>query len=291
MDHAHILAPVTPAGRFLFMKRIPALSAEQLVAALAELSLPEGVLIGLGAQLVADLNQKIPGLRPFPALSAGDLRIPTTPADVVVRVTGADPGEVLHRSNALLDALPETLLVLDDTATYVYDGGRDLTGYEDGTENPDGDDAVAAAIIPEDPSGLVEGSIIAVQRWVHDLRHFASMSPTEQNHTIGRDRVSNDELEAAPPSAHVKRTAKEDFTPEAFVVRRSMPWSDHRGAGLVFVAFGHSLDPFEALLRRMCGLDDGIVDALFKISRPVNGTVAWCPPVKDGRLDLRALGL
>ena len=44
-------------------------------------------------------------------------------------------------------------------------------------------------------------------------------------------------------------------------------------------------------MRRMAGLDDGIVDAMFRISKPVTGAYFWCPPMKDGQLDLRQLGL
>ena len=58
----------------------------------------------------------------------------------------------------------------------------------------------------------------------------------------------------------------------------------------MFVAFGASVDAFERQLRRMCGLDDGIVDALFRFTRPISGAYYWCPPVRDGALDLRALG-
>ncbi|MEL0028198.1 MAG: peroxidase, partial [Perlucidibaca sp.] len=101
----------------------------------------------------------------------------------------------------------------------------------------------------------------------------------------------NEELEDAPDSAHVKRTAQEDFDPEAFVLRRSMPWTAGRRAGLVFVAFGSSLAAFEAQLTRMSGAEDGIVDALFRFSRPVNGAYAWCPALRDGRMDLTPLGL
>jgi putative iron-dependent peroxidase len=54
-----------------------------------------------------------------------------------------------------------------------------------------------------------------------------------------------------------------------------MPWADERRAGLVFVAFGKSFDAFEALLGRMVGVEDGIPDALFKISRPVSGGYFW----------------
>ena len=75
------------------------------------------------------------------------------------------------------------------------------------------------------------------------------------------------------------------------MLRRSMPWTEGAAAGLVFVAFGRSFDAFEAQLRRMVGVDDGITDALFRFTRPVSGSYFWCPPVKDGKLDLSALGL
>ena len=68
-----------------------------------------------------------------------------------------------------------------------------------------------------------------------------------------------------------------------------MPWADDKQAGLVFTAFGHSLDAFEALLKRMVGEEDGTVDALFSFTQPVSGAYFWCPPMKDNRLDLSAI--
>jgi putative iron-dependent peroxidase len=70
-----------------------------------------------------------------------------------------------------------------------------------------------------------------------------------------------------------------------------MPWTDGARAGLLFVAFGRSFDAFEAQLRRMVGLEDGVADALFRFTRPITGSYYWCPPLRNGRLDLRALGL
>ncbi len=58
-----------------------------------------------------------------------------------------------------------------------------------------------------------------------------------------------------------------------------------------FVAFGHNFDAFEAQLIRMSGTEDGIVDALFRFSRPVTGGYFWRPPLREGRLNLAALGL
>ena len=132
---------------------------------------------------------------------------------------------------------------------------------------------------------------MAVQQWLHDFAAFDALGEARQDDSIGLRRSDNAELEDAPASAHVKRTAQEGFAPEAFVLRRSMPWSAGKQAGLVFVAFGKSFDAFEAQMRRMAGLDDGITDALFAFSKPVSGAYFWCPPLRGGWLNLAALGL
>ena len=69
-----------------------------------------------------------------------------------------------------------------------------------------------------------------------------------------------------------------------------MPYTTATEAGLAFVAYGRDLDRFERVLRRMVGLDDGVVDALFTFSRPLSGGYYFCPPTLEGRFDLRALG-
>ena len=159
----------------------------------------------------------------------------------------------------------------------------------DGTENPTGEKAVETAVVQGRGAGMDGSSFVAVQQWVHDLDRLEAMEATERDHVIGRSLKDDEELDDAPDSAHVKRTAQESFDPEAFVLRRSMPWADATGEGLVFVAFGHSFDAFEALLRRMVGLEDGVTDALFRFTRPVTGSYFWCPPLRGDRLDLRLL--
>ncbi|HMY07257.1 MAG TPA: Dyp-type peroxidase, partial [Accumulibacter sp.] len=149
----------------------------------------------------------------------------------------------------------------------------------------------STAIIGAERPGLEGSSFVTVQRWAHDFVRFEAMPGAQQDLSIGRRRADNQEIDDAPESAHVKRTAQESFTPEAFVVRRSMPWAAGVQGGLVFVAFGRSLDAFEAQLQRMVGIDDGIVDAIFKYSRPLTGAYFWCPAMVNGRLDLSSLGL
>jgi len=271
-----ILAAVPQAATFLRLGLRPGVDAAD---ALGPLITPAAhVLVGLGAGLLAELGVHVPRLRPMEPLVADGLAMPATPGDLWLRVDGADPGEVLHRMRAL-DLWG--FRIDDETHGFQHGESRDLSGYEDGTENPTGDTAAAVALAPDG------SAMLAVQRWVHDWDAFDAMTKEQQDHTIGRERVSNDELDDAPEAAHVKRTAQESFEPEAFVVRRSMPWSDDRGAGLVFLAFGATLDPFEAQLRRMMGKDDGITDALFAFTRPVDGATFWLPGIDgDGMLQL-----
>jgi porphyrinogen peroxidase len=88
---------------------------------------------------------------------------------------------------------------------------------------------------------------------------------------IGRRADTNEEISDAPAFAHVKRSAQESYDPPAFMFRRSMPWASGDEEGLLFIAFVESLDRFERMMRRMVGLDDGIVDGVFTFSRATSG--------------------
>jgi putative iron-dependent peroxidase len=286
-----VLADVPRLARHITLDLKHGADATPVLRALAQHVDGESVVVGLGQSLVLQLTATIDGLRNFPSHVTRAVNVPATPAALWLWLRGDDRGELLHRTRELTAILAEAFETRQTIDSFQYRDSRDLTGYEDGTENPKGDEAVAAAIVQGRGPGLNGSSFVAVQQWIHDLDHFQSLPQPEQDNIVGRRIHDNEEIKEAPESAHVKRTAQEDFDPEAFVLRRSMPWADERQAGLVFVAFGHSFDAFEALLNRMTGVDDDIVDALFRFTRPVTGSYYWCPPMKTGKLDLQALGL
>ncbi len=284
-----VLAPVPPLARYLSFTLKPRCEPRRALLALGNIADGEKCVVGIGESLLRVLGREIEGMRPFPSYAGVGFEVPATPVALWCWLRGSDRGELVHHSRAIEQALAPVFVPGNTIDAFRYGRGLDLTGYEDGTENPHGKKAVAAAVVDGMGDGLDGATFVAVQQWVHDLGRFESMSAKEQDNTVGRRKRDNKELDRAPPSAHVKRTAQESFTPEAFVVRRSMPWADATQAGLVFVAFGNSLDKFEAQLKRMVGAEDGIADALFKFTRPVSGAYFWCPPVRQGRLDLRAI--
>ncbi len=286
-----ILAPVPAHARYQEFSIVPDTDVAAVLSDLASLPIDDEMVFGLGPALIQALGRGIEGLRPFPAMSGPGCTIPSTQADLWCWTRGEDRGRIMHAARAVEQML-ETAFQCDDIVDgFKYEDGRDLTGYEDGTENPEGDDAMKAAIVSGSGAGLDGSSFVSVQQWQHDLDHFGSLEQDEQDNIIGRRLSDNEELDDAPDSAHVKRTAQESFDPEAFLVRRSMPWADADGEGLMFVAFGCSLYAFEAQLGRMAGQEDGITDGLFRFSRPIGGSHFWCPPVSDDHLDLSAIGL
>ncbi|TFF41677.1 Dyp-type peroxidase [Pseudomonas sp. RIT623] len=248
----------------------------------------QNLILAIGAPLVKALGREVPGLRSFPQLDAV-VENPATQHALWLWLRGDERGELFLRAEALRQLLAPALRLVDSVDGFLHRGGHDLTGYEDGTENPVDEDAVAAAIVPGDMPGLAGSSFAAFQLWKHDLNYFKSLPQAEQDNIIGRRLSDNEELDDAPASAHVKRTAQESFEPEAFVVRRSLAWADERGAGLAFVALGFSLDAFEVQLRRMSGLEDGVIDGLYRFSRPLSGGYYWCPPLAAEGADLSLL--
>ncbi|MBI4527510.1 MAG: Dyp-type peroxidase [Deltaproteobacteria bacterium] len=288
---AGILAPVPEFARYLNFSVKPGTEAKQALRSLADLADGKEVVVGFGRPLLVALQRDIQGLWTFPSSFGSGLALPSTPSALWCWLRGNDRGELFHRSRKIIHAASSAFDLDAVVEGFRYDGGRDLTGYEDGTENPKGEKALEAAIVKSEEDGLDGSSFVAVQQWLHDFARFDWLSPQEQDNSIGRRKTDNEELNDAPPSAHVKRTAQESFDPPAFVLRRSMPWTDGIRGGLVFVAFGKSFDAFEAQLKRMVGAEDGVLDALFKYTRPINGSYFWCPPVREGRLDLRVLKL
>jgi putative iron-dependent peroxidase len=287
-----ILAGVPRAARYLSFTNQPGAEPAASLESIRALNIDERIVVGIGEPLIAHWDSAVDGLRTFPALSGPGVQVPSTQHAIWCWLRGKDQGELVNRSIAFADSLQNEFRLEQVVDAFKFgdgDLGLDLTGYEDGTENPTEDDAEAAAFVQDGAQGMVGSSFVAVQQWVHDLRSFSALPQTEQDHIIGRRRSDNSEIEDAPPSAHIKRTEQESFTPDAFVLRRSMPFAGTSGEGLMFVAFGKTLDAFEVQLRRMVGLEDGIPDALFRFSRPVTGAYYWCPPVHDNRLDLSAI--
>jgi putative iron-dependent peroxidase len=243
-------------------------------------------IVGLGTALARHLGVAPAGLHELGHIGTPPRGFVPTPQDLWLLVPAASPSQAFDASQALIAQLAPLLVVSESVALFRHRDGRDLTGFRDGTENPQGEAAYETALLRAPPHA--GGTFALVQRFVHRHADFAALPVGHQSLVIGRERESDEEIETAPLSAHVKRTAQEDFAPEAFMWRRSMPWGTPSRHGLQFIAFMADLGRADRMLGRMAGLDDGITDALLDYTTAETSAYYYCPPLRAGRLDLAA---
>ncbi|MCH2108178.1 MAG: Dyp-type peroxidase [Polyangiaceae bacterium] len=285
---AGILPAPLRGGRYLYYRlRYGAEAAGALRSLTTE---PWGAqdVLGLAATLVTRRGGEVEGLRSFPDLSDSQTAVPWTPHDLWVWVRADDIGAAMNLGRRLTEKLKAAFELVGASSAHLHGHDQDLSSYHDGTENPEPDEAPGVALIQSGP--LQGGSFVAVQRWEHHLEHLEAKSQQEQDLVIGRRLVDDSEIEDPGAAAHIKRTEQESFEPEAHLLRRSLPFVEGFAYGLEFVCFASSLDAFEVQLRRMVGCEDGILDAIFSFSSAINGGYYFCPPVKEGPLDLSFLG-
>jgi putative iron-dependent peroxidase len=163
-----------------------------------------------------------------------------------------------------------------------------MTGFIDGTGNPQGEAAErAAALIPDGQPGA-GGSFINAQRWVHDLDAWNKMSVPDQEKVFGRTKADSVRLDPQPDYSHLSHVElREGKTADASkpkrdeFVRRSTPYALHDGTvGLYFMAFCKTQAPIRERLRSMYAVDGGVRDRLVDFSNPASGSFYFAPSVE-----------
>lgn len=224
---------------------------------------PTQTVVALGLSLAERLGLETPGgFRPFQTIGAGDRKAPATPGDLFVWVHGTDASAVFDRALEIRRLLSPAASAVFDVPAFVYRDNRDLTGFIDGTENPEAAQGIAVVADGQPGSG---GSVVLVQQWVHDLDRFHALDAAEQERIIGRTKADSVELggDVMPADSHVSRVGMEDENgQEIEVYRRSVPWGNSTEAGLVFVGFTDELVKLDNMVRSMFGVpvDDGSGD-------------------------------
>merc|ERR1719261_528674 len=102
--------------------------------------------------------------------------------------------------------------VARETSTFIYGDSLDLSGFQDGTGNPDltpGHTDEEVAIVPDGQPGA-GGSHLIAQRWIHDLSGFSKLSVRDQENLFGRTKADSVEIENAPVNSHVKKMQFKD---------------------------------------------------------------------------------
>jgi porphyrinogen peroxidase len=250
------------------------------------------VVLCLGPTLLADLDAEMPNdFQPFVTIEAGDgsgRQAKGTQEELLLWMNHDDKGLVWETQYKARTALAGHMAVARETITFIYGASLDMTGFIDGTGNPQGEDAErAAAIVPDGEPGA-GGSFVNAQRWVHDLTAWNQMSVQEQEKVFGRTKPDSTRLDAQPEYSHLSHVElREGKTADATkpkrdeLVRRSTPYALHDGTvGLYFMAFCKTQAPLRERLRAMYAADGGVRDRLVDFSNPASGSFYFAPSVE-----------
>ncbi len=221
-------------------------------------------------------------LAPFPAMHSDDRVAPTNSYDLYIEIR-SDRADVNHIvSTKVCDLLGESVELIEQVQAFRFLDGRDLTGFVDGTENPQGLHRREVALVKEqDDSHFAAGSYLHTQRYQHNLTLWSSLAEREQEDVYGRTKLDNVEYDSADKAltAHTKRTSLKDEQGKSIeIVRQSMPYGDMKRKGLFFVSYCQSPKPFEMMLKSMIyGDGHGNSDHLLKYTQAETGSAFFAP--------------
>jgi putative iron-dependent peroxidase len=283
-----IFAQGTHSHHFLEFDLKPDVTPGRAVAAFRELRTPDVSAGGVNLVLAfgagtwrAVAPDGVPtGLASFEQVTgSGGHNAPATQHDAWLWISGAEPDVTWHSARVAALAVADAALLIGEQQGFTYQGGRDITGFIDGTANPQVRRAADVAIVPPGEPGA-GGSHVLVMRWVHDLDAFDRLRVEEQERVIGRTKADSVELSASeqPPTAHIARAQTIVAGEELEIFRRSVPYGTAAEYGLYFVAFSADRARYDSILSRMFGTaPDGLGDRLLDFSRPVSGAYYFAP--------------
>ena len=239
--------------------------------------------IAFGPELWAKLYHTTPeGFKQLEPIQ-GAFEMPVVPADVLIHIASARTDICFALSQSFFDGIQNQVEVLDERVCFRYLDGRDLTGFIDGTENPQfPDDRAETALLGEDSGIFEDGSFIFAQRYVHELEKWKRLKVDAQENVIGRSKLESIEMddEHKPENAHIARVVIEDNEGEELeILRHSLPYGDGQGEqGLFFIAYTKDLTRIDRMLVNMFGTQgDGIHDRLLHFVTPMDGAYFFAP--------------
>ena len=307
-----ILTPITEAAIFLTLVVEPGGEAE-VRDALTDVSglrrsvgfrIPEGALTciaGLGAAAWDRLfgAPRPAGLRPFKALDGPRHRAPATPGDLFFHLRAHRLDLCFELAQLLVERFEPSARVVDEVHGFRSFDQRDLLGFVDGTENPEGAAAQGAVTVGGEDPAFAGGSYLVVQKYVHDLRAWNALTVEQQELVIGRRKANDVELpdELKPADSHVAlNTIVDADGEEQQIVRYNMPFG-RVGAGefgTYFAGYARSPDVIDLMLEHMfIGDPPGTTDRILDFSTALTGNLFFIPSagfLDDGPAPARGAG-
>ena len=297
-DPQPILSPITEAAIFLTAvleegkeDGLPDLLSE--VTGLKRsvgFRLPEGELscvVGVGARAWDRVfgEPRPAELHPFQELTGNKHTAPATAGDLLFHIRAHRMDLCFELAKRLTVRLRGLARVVDEVHGFRSFDERDLLGFVDGTENPEGKAAPAAALIGDEDAEFAGGSYVIVQKYVHDIEAWEALPVSEQERAVGRTKLDDIEMpdDQKPADSHVAlNTIVDEHGDERQIVRVNMPFGKV-GAdefGTYFIGYARTPAVIEEMLQNMfIGKPPGNTDRILDFSTAVTGNLFFVPTV------------
>ncbi len=223
------------------------------------------------------------GLHPFVELNGERHRAPSTPGDLLFHVRARRMDLCFEMVRVVAERLAGAVAVVDEVHGFKYFDERDLLGFVDGSENPEGQLAADSVFVGDEDPEFAGGSYVTVQKYLHDMNSWNALPPDQQDMVIGRRKLDNVELsdEVKPEDSHVAvNTVTDEDGNELKIVRDNMPFGRVGQAefGTYFIGYSSSPDVIEQMLRNMfLGTRPGLHDRILDFSTAVTGSLFYVP--------------
>jgi putative iron-dependent peroxidase len=253
--------------------------------------IPEAELtcvVGVGARVWDRLfgSPRPAGLHPFRELSGSKHSAPATAGDLFFHLRAHRLDLCFELAQRLMSRLTGYGHAVDEVHGFRSFDERDLLGFVDGTENPEGTAAEAAVLIGDDDPQFAGGTYVVVQKYLHDLVTWDALAVEEQERVIGRTKLSDLELpdELKPANSHVAlNTIVDENGDQQQIVRVNMPFGKVGAGefGTFFIGYARNPDVIEEMLTNMfIGRPPGNYDRILDFSTAVTGNLFFVPTVE-----------
>jgi porphyrinogen peroxidase len=221
-------------------------------------------------------------LHPFREIVAGPRRAVSTPGDLLFHIRAQRDDLCFELATQLMARLRAAAVPIDEVHGFRYFDNRDLIGFVDGTENPQGAAAAEAVLVGSEDPAFAGGSYVIVQKYLHDLEKWNSLPTEEQERIVGRTKLTDVELDDAtkPSYAHNALTTIVEDGHEVKILRDNMPFGrpSEGEFGTYFIGYSRSPRTTERMLENMyAGNPPGNYDRLLDFSRPLTGSLFFAP--------------
>jgi len=243
------------------------------------------LVVGIGAALWDRLFDapRPAGLHPFQELRGPVHTAPSTPGDLFFHIRADRMDMCFELARLIVDRLGPDVRVIDEVHGFKSFDERDLLGFVDGTENPEGRAAAAAVLIGDEDPDNAGGSYLIVQKYVHDLEGWNSLTVEQQEAAMGRTKLDDVEFadEDKAPDAHLTLNVIEDDQGEQLqIMRFNMPFgrAGEGEFGTYYVAYAATPAVTEQMLDNMfLGKGAATHDRLLDFSKALTGNLYFIP--------------